>query len=106
MSAPAWISRNKETPSDVVSIIKSAKVNGCWIFHERNQKSYTSEEFEKEWQTVVHSDGKTNNFKEFKIVNPLYAVRLTSRWINIANRRQQEILLKLEGYNGEFKKKV
>ncbi len=100
MSAPAWISRNKLTPSDVISIIKTAKVNGCWIFHERNQKFYTPEEFEKEWQTVVHSDGKTNNFKEFKIVNPLYAVRLTSRWIDIANRTQLEILLKLKGYNG------
>ncbi len=26
MSAPAWINRNKQTPSDVVSIIKTAKV--------------------------------------------------------------------------------
>jgi hypothetical protein len=51
----------------------------------------------------VYSDGKVNNFKEFKIVSPFYAVRLTSRRIDIANRRQQENLLKLGNYQGEFK---
>jgi len=104
VSAPAWINRNKQTPSDVVSLIKTARVNGCWIFHERRQRFYTPDEFEENWEKVVHSDGKVNNFKEFKIVNPMYAVRLCARWVDIANQRQQEILKKLEGYNGEFKR--
>lgn len=53
MSALARINRNNETPSDAVSIIKTAKVNGCWNFHRRNQNFFTPEKFEKEWQTVV-----------------------------------------------------
>lgn len=106
MTTPAWINRNKQTPSDVLSLIKTAKVNGCWIYYEKRQLFYTPEQFEENWDKVVHSDGKVNNFKEFKIVNPMYAVRLSSKWIDIANKRHQEILSKLEGYQGEFKRKV
>ena len=99
------MNRNKLTPSDVVSLIKTVWVNGFWIYHERHQRLYTLEELEENWIKVVHSDGKVNNFKEFKIVNPMYAVRLCERWIDIANQREQEILKKLEGYNAEFKVK-
>lgn len=106
MVAPAWINRNKETPSDILSLIKTAKVNGFWIYYEKRQLFFTPEEFEENWDTVVHSEGKFNNFKEFKIVNPMYAVRICAKWLDIANKRNQEILSKLEGYQSEFKRKA
>ncbi|MFZ4262107.1 hypothetical protein ACFRAE_08690 [Sphingobacterium sp. HJSM2_6] len=106
MNTPAWLNRKKKTPSHVISLINNARVNGCWIFHEKSQKFYTPDEFEKDWERAYHSANKYNNFKEFKIVNPLYAVRLCARWLDIANQRNQEILKKLEEYSGEFKKKA
>jgi len=33
----------------------------------------------------------------------MYAVRLSARWLDIANHRNQEILKKLENYQGEFR---
>jgi len=102
MNTEAWLKKQKETPSDVISLAKNARVNGCWIYHEKKQKFYTPDEFEENWETVFYVANKHNNYKEFKIVNPLYAVRLTARWIDIATARHQDILKKLENYSGEF----
>lgn len=39
MSTPAWLNRRKETPSDVISLINTARLNSCWIFHYKSQKA-------------------------------------------------------------------
>lgn len=106
MQSPAWLNRRKETPSDVLSLIKDAGVNGCWIYYEKKQLFFTPDEFEMNWEKVVSYGGKLNNFKDFKIVNPMYAVRLTSRWIDLANKRSKEVLEKLEKYQANFKRKA
>jgi len=100
-----WLQKRKEIPPDVFSIIKSARVNGCWIFHEPAKTFYTPEEFEEVWERVITNTKRSNNFKDFKIVNPLYAVRLTARWVDIANSKLQDILKKVEKYSAEFKVK-
>ena len=100
-----WRNKTVEIPPDVVAIIKNARVNGCWIFHEPYKTFYTPKEFEEKWKRVIIATKKRNNFKDFKIVNPLYAVRLTARWVDVANGKLQDILKKLEGYNSEFKTK-
>lgn len=100
-----WLQQRKEISPDVLAIIKNARVNGCWIFHEPAKTFYTPEEFEEKWERVVNDSKHSNNFKDFKIVNPLYAVRLTARWVDIANAKFQDVLKKLEGYRSEFKAK-
>lgn len=100
-----WLQQRKEISPDVHAIIKNARVNGCWIFHEPAKTFYTPEEFEDNWQHVVNDSKHSNNFKDFKIVNPLYAVRLTARWVDLANSKLQDVLKKLEGYTSEFKTK-
>jgi len=100
-----WLQQRKEISPDVLAIIKNARVNGCWIFHEPAKTFYTPKEFEDNWQHVVNDSKHSNNFKDFKIVNPLYAVRLTARWVDLANSKLQDVLKKLEGYTSEFKTK-
>jgi len=48
---------------------------------------------------------KTNNFKDFKIVTPMYAIRLATQWVNVANKKLQDIVEKSKDYNTEFLRK-
>ena len=101
----AWTQRKKEIPSDMASIISTARVNNCWIFYEKGKHFFTPDELEEKWETYYQTTNKSNNFKEFKIVNPLYAVRLAAQWVNTANHKQQEIINKLINYSADFKEK-
>ena len=98
-----WLAEKKEVPPEVLAIIKNARVNGCWIYRESAKEFYTPEEFESNWKNIVR-DGKRNNFGDFKIVTPLFAVRLTAKWVDIANKKMQEVIEKLQGYEATFKK--
>lgn len=98
-----WNQRKKEIPSDIASIISTARVNNCWIFYEKSKSFFTPEEFERDWLKFYNTNNRSSNVKEFKIVNPLYAIRLAALWVNIANNKQQEIIHKMENYSAEFK---
>ena len=104
MESP-WLNKRKEISPDVLAIIKNARVNGCWIYHEPSKKFYTPEEFEAEWQRIVRETKRDNNFGEFKIVTPLFAIRLCARWADVANTKLQEVIEKLKNYDATFKLK-
>lgn len=103
MTTPEWRKKIEELPPDVYALVNNAKVNGAWIYFEKTHKFFTPEEFSEKWQSVVNYGGRRNNFHEFKIVNPMFAVRLCSKWLDIVNKRHQEVLKKLDDYSGEFK---
>lgn len=101
----AWNNRKKDLPADVAALISNARVNNCWIFYEKSKRFFTPEEFERDWNSVFSESNRSNNYKEFKIVTPLYAVRLAAQWVNTANTKQQEIIQKMENYSADFKVK-
>lgn len=98
------VQRNeKGVPSDIYALIRDAEVNGCWIFHQEKKIFFTPDEFKDVWDQHFSSSNRSNNYKSFKIVTPLYAVRLASQWVDIANKKQQEIIYKLQYYTANFK---
>lgn len=100
------VQRNeKGIPADIYALIRDAEVNGCWIFHQEKKLFFTPDEFKEVWEQHFSTSNRGNNYKVFKIVTPLYAVRLVAEWIRIANDKQQEVILKLNNYTADFKKK-
>lgn len=98
-----WKSNQNSIPSNIDSIISTAKVNNCWIYIESKKTFYTPDELVEIWRHVYHAGNKTNNINEFKIVTPMYAIRLATQWVNVANSKLQEIINKANNYDSEFK---
>lgn len=98
------LKEQKGIPADVYALIRDAEVNGCWIFHQEKKLFFTPDEFKEVWADHYQTSNRNNNYRAFKIITPLYAVRLVSEWVNIANSKQQEIILKLKNYTANFSK--
>lgn len=98
-----WNNRAKNVPSNIDKIISEARVGNCWIYIQSLKAFYTPEELDEAWDTLYKEGNKTNNFSDFKIVTPMYAIRLASQWVNVANAKLQEIIDKSNKYNTDFK---
>lgn len=101
---PEWLNKKKETPGDVISLFNLAKLNNCWIYHNRTRIFYTPDEFLENWKHFFRESSRgINNNKEFAVKNPYVAIKQRAEWIKKANEELQLILTKLEGYEAEFK---
>ncbi|MGJ1204173.1 hypothetical protein [Sphingobacterium lactis] len=105
MATPAWLTKKKEIPSEVLALIKDARVNGCWIYHESKRTFYTPEELEAQWDRIIYINNKMNNLRDFKKVTPIFAVRTCAHWLQVTNAKFQEVILKFDQYTYEFKSK-
>lgn len=98
--------KRKEMPSSVLATYKDAKVNNAWIYHVKSRKWFTPDEFFDQWDSVYIGKSMFNNNPEFKIMNPLAAVRQRAQWVEKAGEELQSILKKLEDYSATFEKKI
>jgi hypothetical protein len=100
-----WNNKNESIPANIDKIISDARVNNCWVYLVSTKTFYTPDELETMWRHAYSAGNKTSNIKDFKIVTPMYAIRLATQWVNIANKKLQEIVEKSNNYNSEFRLK-
>ena len=100
-----WKSNNTNIPANIDKIISTARVNNCWIYLESKKIFFTPDELDLYWNQAYSAGNKTNNINDFKIVTPMFAIRLASQWVNVANAKLQEIIYKSNNYNTDFKVK-
>lgn len=100
-----WKSNKSKVPSNINTIISTARVNNCWIYLESKKIFFTPDELDEMWSKVYLEGNKTNNFSDFKLVTPMYAIRLATQWVNVANSKLQDIITKANNYDSEFKLK-
>lgn len=100
-----WNNKTNDIPANIDKVISTARVNNCWIYLESKKQFFTPDELDQQWNDAYSAANKFNNIKDFKIVTPMYAIRLATQWVNIANTKLQEIVEKSKNYDTEFKQK-
>jgi len=103
---PPWLNRKLEIPAEVTALVKSARVNKCWIYDKKKRVYYTAEEFAQSWNRIIDSEMESDRITQgFSIVNPFFAVKQRVEWVNKANAELQAIMEKLKEYESEWTKK-
>ncbi len=105
---PPWRNRQpekKEMPSRAAALLKSAKVNDCWIYDITKKKFYTPEEFADQWESIYREPWEMRPNLEFKVLSPMAAIKQRAEWVRNASEELQGILEKLEKYNASFERK-
>lgn len=80
-------------PANFDVLAKTARVNGCLIYHRPSKKWFTPEEFE-EWPAEISQTRtfRKDNAADFVIVQPQFILKQRIEWVNRANEELQKIL--------------
>lgn len=100
---PEWRNKKVEIPSDVKAIYQDALQNNCWVYHTTTRKFYTPIEFFENWKSIYREHKRYgSNQKDLIIMNPMAAIRQRAKWVDIANRELQEVLVKLKNSSANW----
>lgn len=80
-------------PANFDVLAKTARVNGCLIYHKPTKKWYTPEEFERGPSEISQSRTfRKDNAADFVIVQPQFILKQRIEWVNRANEELQRIV--------------
>lgn len=80
-------------PANFDVLAKTARVNGCLIYHRPSKKWFTPEEFEDCPAEISQTRTfRKDNAAEFVIVQPQFILKQRIEWVNKANAELQRIL--------------
>lgn len=80
-------------------IYKTAKANGCFIFHKPTKKWYTPEEFKADVPNIQRSGNRgeiKNLASEFAIKSPYEALKFYNKWLKLVTDKIAEIESKID----------
>ncbi|OYD44312.1 hypothetical protein CHU00_17540 [Sphingobacterium cellulitidis] len=80
-------------PANFDVLAKTARVNGCLIYHKPSKKWFTPEEFE-DWPMEISQTRtfRKDNAADFMIVQPQFVLKQRIEWVNKANEELQKIV--------------
>ncbi|GAA4137871.1 hypothetical protein GCM10022216_14360 [Sphingobacterium kyonggiense] len=80
-------------PANFLVLAKTARVNGCLIYHKPSKKWFTPDELEAGPSEISQTRTyRSDNAADFALVQPHFILKQRIQWVNKANEELQRIL--------------